>query len=410
MSKWQKARTRPGAEIRRRIARYSSICLGAWLTFAPIAFGQSRSREEVALAKAPIAASLTVVGAPRSALVWRKCENIDVVDAGLRAFRDRQGQVVGIASEYRTRIMTGPSLLEMSKHCAVSLDSAANPDPAVHNDWTWILATWTPDGVNVLGIGHNEYHGENHAGRCLGKTPRECRYGTLVFLESHDGGRHFTRSATRPLAAVPVRQAGDFGKDIGFFSPSNIFHSGSAEYVFVRTSGGGAQPAATCLFRSSEPLNPDSWQMYDGKGFRTQRFDPYRDDTATYIPCAQIPRLNGMVWSVLTHEASGRLIALLTVIDPVTRQNRLAISTSQDPLHWTHPVMIAADFFGGKATCDKEGIYWYPSLIDPNSKARNFDTTGDNPVLFVANLHISKCRITMSRDLYYIDTILNISN
>lgn len=384
------------------------ICLIAWVAGTSFANAANGNRAVGLTAAQPAVAKLTFLSSPRPALDWQKCDEFDIPDEGLRAFRAADSQVVGIASSARTRILKGASLLDMKKQCAVSLDSAGNPDPAAHDDRTFLASLWSPDGVNVVGIGHDEYHGESHPGRCLWATPRQCRYGTLVFLNSNDGGNQFQRMATRPLAAVPVRQAGDAGRDVGFFQPSNIFHWGNAEYVFVRSSGGGVQKPATCLLRATRPLDPDSWQIYDGKSFRTQRFDPYLDDPAKYVPCANIPGLIGMVWSVLTHEPTGTLVALLTVSDPVTRGNRLAISTARDPLHWTRPTEIQADFLFAHPECGKEGAYFYPSLIDPTSPSRNFDTTGDDPVLFLTHIKIANCRLTLTRDLYYVPAHLKV--
>ncbi len=243
--------------VAQRVVSSIGLSLAVWLVCASLASARDENRGASAAATKPAAAELTFNGAPRPALDWNKCDEFDISDEGLRAFRDAKSQVVEIAGASKTRTMRGPSLLDMKKPCSVELDSAENPDPVAHNDRTFLTSLWTPDGVNILGIGHDEYHGESHPGRCLGTTPRQCRYGTLVFLDSHDGGEHFERTPTRPLAAVPVRQAINLGRDTGFFQPSNIFHWGNAEYVFVRTSGGGVQKPATCLLRSEKPLDPE---------------------------------------------------------------------------------------------------------------------------------------------------------
>lgn len=392
---------------RRRTLPLIYLTFAVWVTSAILAYGATTGATFHTPTR-PATAKMTFIGAPRPALNWQKCDQIDIPDAGLRAFRNVNSQVVAIASHYKTRILEGPSLLDLKKLCPIALDSAADAAPAAHDDRTWLASVWTSDGVHIVGIGHDEYHGEAHPGRCLGTTARQCRYGTLVFLNSQDGGADFERMPTRPLAAVPVRQAPNLGRDTGFFQPSNIFHWGNAEYVFVRTTGGGAQEPATCLLRSEKPLDPDSWQIYDGKSFITQRFDPYLDNPAKYVPCANLPGLNGMVWSVLTYEPTGTLIALLTIVDPTTHASRLALSTASDPLHWTRAAAIQADFFGLQPSCGKDGIYWYPSLIDPASKSRNFDTTGANPVLFLTHIKLVNCKMTMTRDLYYVPAHLSI--
>ncbi len=64
-----------------------------------------------------------------------------------------------------------------------------------------------------------------------------------------------------------------------------------------------------------------------------------------------------MVWSVVTHEPTGMLVALLTISDPGAQGNRLAISTARDPLQWTRATAIQADFFGIQLSCGKDGVY-----------------------------------------------------
>jgi hypothetical protein len=350
------------------------------------------------------AVQLAPTGSPKPAFKWEKCSPYDVPDAGLRAFRVDASSMVAFASDFETRRMVGRALTGLRKECEVSLDSAQDADPATYNDKTWVAATWTDDGINVMAIGHEEYHAESHPGRCAGTTPRQCRYATLIFLISHDSGRHFERWPGPPLAAVPMRQDGDWGRDSGFAQPSNIFAHGEFKYVFVRSMGGGAQPPATCLMRSPTPLDPRSWTIYDGRSFRPALFDPYRDPVDQRVNCAQIPGLNGMVWSVLTHQSSGALVALLSIIDPSTKKARLAITTSSEPVAWAPPTLIDLDLhlaFNG-SFCSVKNTYTYPSLLDPSSPSRNFDTTGNEPLMAFTRIDIKGCRMTLDRDLIFV--------
>jgi hypothetical protein len=337
-----------------------------------------------------------------------KCEDIDIPDAGFRAFRRSDGKIVGIASHYITRTLTGSTLQVLRREsCRPALVSQRNPDPAQHDDQTWLAATWTDDGINVAAIGHHEYHGELHPGMCAGKTPRECRYGVLTLYVSHDGGANFKRVTSRPIAAVPVRQSFDQGKDVGFFQPSNIFESGGFKYVFVRTSGGGAQTAATCLMRAKNPLEPGSWQIFDGKMFRPSLFDPYKDDLSQGPICKQVSTLNGLVWTVVRHRQRGVFIAVLTVIEPITRTTRLATSVSRDALNWSKPKLIDGIALEWSVGCGPGPVYHYPSLVDPDAPGRNFDTTDDEALLFLTAIQRSDCKMTMDRDLVYRRTKLS---
>lgn len=348
--------------------------------------------------------NLILDGLPETVISWQRdrCEDIDIPDIGMRAFRRNDNKIIGLASHYVTRTLIGVDLVRLKKNgCNVAFRSSKNPDPTQYDDQTWLGATWTDDGKSIAAIGHHEYHGELHFGMCTGKTPRECRYGVLTLLGSRDGGDTFTRMSHSPIAAVNVPQKFDQGKDVGFFQPSNIFESEGMKYVFVRTSGGGGQSAATCLMRAKNPLEPNSWEIYDGKGFRSSLFDPYKDDAANDPVCAQISALNGMVWTVLRHRQRGVFIALLEVIEPGTKALRLATSVSKDLFNWPKPRLVNGVKFEWTGGCGADPVYHYPSLIDPDAPGRNFDTTDDDALLFLTAIHRKDCKMGMDRDLVF---------
>jgi hypothetical protein len=332
---------------------------------------------------------------------WAKtqCNSDDVPDEALRAFRRRDNSIMAYAANHSNNFMTGGGLLALQKDCRQAYISHHLEDPAAYDDETWVMSPWTSDGRHVMAIAHHEYHAELHPGRCLGRSPRQCRYGVLLHLVSNDGGATFVKSTPTPLAAVSVRAAPDQGRDIGFFSPSNIFERDGFEYVYVRTSGGGPQRPATCLMRSNNPIDPKSWRIYDGKRFVPSMFDPYVDAPDDRKPCAQISTLNGLVWSVLTFRDTGVLVALLIVDDPATHRARLATATSRDALHWSSPLYVDGFDVAWGERCPNSPELTYPSLLDPKSKRRNFDDTGTDALLFVTALTVQSCRVTMQRDL-----------
>jgi hypothetical protein len=356
------------------------------------------------VANAEPSVRIEFLGSAEEVVRWQedRCEDIDMPDTALRIFRRYDDKIIGVASHYVTYALIGSNLTQMKKNgCHVAFRSPKNPDPAQYNDQTWLAATWTDDGKSIAAIGHHEYHGELHPGMCAGKTPRECRYGVLSLLGSKDGGDTFTHVNLRPIAAVDVPQRFDQGKDIGFFQPSNIMEWEGLKYVFVRTSGGGKQLPAACLMRAKNPLEPESWEIYDGKGFRRSLFDPYKDEAAKDPVCAQIPGLNGMVWGLLRHRQRGVFIAILVVNEPGTKTLRLATSVSTDLLNWPKPLFVDGIKFEWSGECSDGPVYHYPSLIDPDAPGRNFDTTGDDALLFLTVIHRKDCKMGMNRDLVF---------
>jgi hypothetical protein len=354
------------------------------------------------------AVRLEVLGAPRPVIDWNanRCSVQDIPDAGLRAYRRPDHTIVAFATHYENHRLVGPNFAELRKRCELIYQGGRNPDPSAHDDQTWITATWTDDGDTVAAIGHNEYHGEHHTGMCHSRSPRQCRYGVLSLLISRDGGASFVRSTKKPIAAVPVRQAKDQKRETGFFQPSNIVEHNGRKYVFVRTSGGGAQQPATCLMRASNPTDSASWEIFDGQRFHPALFDPYVDPAHARPTCAQIPGLHGLVWSVLKHWRRGVFVSLMTILNPTTKETYLVTSTSKDLLRWSSPRRVDQIRLDWKKTCGPEPMLHYPSLLDPTSPARNFDTTEDLPLLFLSRFPRKNCKITMERDLIMLNTRL----
>jgi hypothetical protein len=50
------------------------------------------------------------------------------------------------------------------------------------------------------------------------------------------------------------------------------------------------------------------------------------------------------------------------------------------------------------AAGDRDPVY-YPSVLDPTSKSRNFETTGRRPYLYFTRFHYRSCNQTLDRDL-----------
>jgi hypothetical protein len=349
----------------------------------------------------PPSLRLELEGTPRLALNWAKCNEDDVSDVGLRAFRRLNGHIVAFADNQADNFpLSGTNLYGLGKDCSPAYVSKHDRDPSAFDDQVWIAATWSDDGIHVMAIGHQEYHGEK-AGRCAVTSSTQCRYGSLLHLTSNDGGATFAKTTSRPLLASSQRQLPDQQHIVGFSQPSNIFEHDGWKYVFVLSNGGRRQPGGTCLMRSRQPMDPQSWTIFDGHDFRPSSFDPYIDDEQVAPICAQIPRLNGLVWSVLTVRDSGLLLALLTTIDPRVGAAgvRLATSTSFDALHWSPLVTVPDVDLQWTDKCLKSPMMHYPSLIDPSSPRRNFDDTSLRPQLFLTLIRMGGCKFTMDRRL-----------
>lgn len=336
------------------------------------------------------------------------CGPDDLPDAGLRAVRRDDGSVIAFANAEDNYTLEGSGLDKLQRSCHSALRSRHDEDPAHYDDQTWIAATWSDNGKDVMAVGHHEYHGAEHAGRCLAQNERQCRYGALMDLVSHDGGLSFTKADPKPIAAVPEQQQKTQDRQTGFAQPSNIFEWSGFKYLFVHTTGGGAQKPGTCLMRARDALDPKSWGIYDGSAFQPALFDPNVDDVAERATCKAI-WTNGLVWSVISLRNPHLLVALLTAIDLKTKGVYLATATSSDALHWSalQPVDGPTLKWGDK--CPSTPFLHYPSLLDPHSKSRNFDSaSSDDLVLFFTEIKMADCKFTKERELVRMSAKLDV--
>ena len=323
-------------------------------------------------------------------------QNIDVPDMPPSAFRRSDGRVVMLASNKNNFVLEGPSLDEVARsHCASLLTSAHDVDPARFQDNEWLLAVLMENDGRAIGLVHDEYHGEEHGvpscSRLISKD-RECWYAATTIVESHDGGRTFSRPAApaNVIAALPYPfQAGL--KRAGTSSPKALMNPRDGLlYVMVtfvdRNRGIGA---SQCLLRAS-PQNPMEWLAWDGGEF------------SQHIGSAYAPRRSRDCVSVLSANVmSVKYLSRYKLFVAIsTTRERLEYRLSRDLVRWSKPQLLRtfqsfADYAGGAGD-----PIWYFSLLDPSSGSPNFDTLEGRPYLYFVRFHTDGQRlINRKRDI-----------
>jgi len=352
----------------------------------------------VALAAATnvCAADLTVALAPGAPeIMYRsdvdRCTPIDTPDIDPRAYRDADGGVDMFALHYVNRALRGPDLSHLKIDCSIALDSHLDPDPSHHDDRLYMTATWTNDGRRVVGIVHSEYHADDHK-RCAVASVLGCWFNSVLSFSSFDSGHTFKMDNPAVVASAPFTQDVEQGRHRGFFNPSNIFSDGRYEYFFASTTGWTGQDGGACLFRSANPFSSASWRAWDGSAFSIGYVDPYRMKNAHPRPCAPIAPFGLPVGSVTRHDKSGRWLAVWMAPKGggATPIAGFYASTSTNLLEWTEPRLLMAGRVIHDMGCGAPVIA-YPSLIDENSKGRNFDHIGDAPWLYYVAIRMEGC-------------------
>jgi hypothetical protein len=330
------------------------------------------------------------------------CDGNDVPDVNARAFRNDRGDTVLFALHDLNRPLTGPDLNHLSIDCQSAYAAKGDSDPAHYDDHAWIAAVWTQDGRHVAALGHEEYHANEHPGRCRGANAMACWYNTIIELKSDDGGRNFVKPRAPVVAAAPFRQDVDQTRHRGFFNPSNIIRFGDDWYMFASTTGWAGQPYGACLFRTATPEDPTSWRAYDGSRFSIAYADPYASPSAPPRPCAIIAPFRVPVGAVVRARGAERFLAVWQAKkdDGAFPVSGFYQASSADLLHWSAPRLLLAGETLYDDPCSAPGeLVNYPSVLASDSRSRDYEDVGAHAWLYYAALRTKGCEVTSERVL-----------
>ncbi len=354
-------------------------------------------------------ATLLVTGEPEIVFDWTsdRCEDDDIPDLPARAFRDDQGQVQLIASHTEARRHVGPDLNSLSHECAPVFVSERDADPASFNDAEWIASVYTEDGETVYAIIHNEYHGWEHGTGCSGDN-FTCWYNALTLATSTDSGRSYHHPVTPPrhlIATLPYRYEDGAGP-YGIFSPSNIIRGDDgAYYAFVKVEDYRSPAQWVCLMRTRDLSDPRSWRFWDGSGFDGRFVDPYMDtfDTRDDHICEPVDRDSigdTMVESVTDNTHLNAYVLVGISADQLDGREVWGFyySFSTDLVNWTHRKLLLEVPLPWLVN-PEDTHFLYPSLLDPQSEARNFETTGRTAYLYYTRNNAGLDTMDLDRDL-----------
>jgi hypothetical protein len=74
-------------------------------------------------------------------------------------------------------------------------------------------------------------------------------------------------------------------------------------------------------------------------------------------------------------------------------------SLSNDLVHWSQRQLLMEATTTTSYACGGPDPIAYPSIIDPNSRSRNFETSGKRVYLYFTRFNYANCRQTNDRDL-----------
>jgi hypothetical protein len=343
----------------------------------------------------------------------QKCEDNDITDEPARAFRDDSGQVQLVTSHFVNRRFIGPNLDSLTHPCTKTMSSTGNSDPAMYDGREWVASPWTPDGKNIYALVHNEYSGHLYSpgGYCLfsGESQSDrykCWYNSVTSAYSTNSGATYQQlpAPSHLVATIPYQYAKD-GPN-GYFAPSNIVRSGDGYfYAFIRAEDKGFQQLGSCLLRTRNLSDPTAWRAWNGSGFTFAFQNPYVGtfDPAQHV-CAPVdlPHIGNVTESLTynTYLHKWMLVGGSVGAAEYNRPPGFYYALSDDLVNWTNlELLMETELTYARDCVNPPYPLRDPSLIDPNSTSRNFETVGQNAYLFYTEFHNSGCNAILDRDL-----------
>lgn len=353
-----------------------------------------------------------IVGPEEIVFDWSEqaCDREDIPDIPTRAFRDGRGRVQLIASHHANRRMIGPDLDHLTRDCTIIMSSHRDPDPTKFNNYEWIHAVYTTDGVNVFALVSNEFRGHHYPTKCPSGVYRECWYNSITFAVSRNGGDSYAQ--VRPpghlVATIPYPYEPDAGP-IGVFGGSNIVHNARDGYYYalLHVEAHQDQQWGTCVMRTRNLADPKSWRAWDGHGFHVEFINPYlkpRAQRSSHV-CQPVSRseIQKMSQSLTFNTYFNRFLLVGLASPPVPGEephvSGIYYSLSDDLIHWTPRRLIVEVETPNSYTCGDRNPILYPSVLDPESPSRNFETTGQRVYLYFTRFNHTDCRSPLNRDL-----------
>jgi hypothetical protein len=357
------------------------------------------------------APTIRLAGREETVYDWTtdRCTEDDIPDIAARAFRDFRGRVHLTASHSVTRPLIGRDLDHVSHSCRVIFNSDHDPNPAHYDDEEWLSSPYTVDGRNVFSLVHQEYHGEGDPRGCPSRSNLKCWLNAVTLAVSDDGGRTFGHAPPpgQLVASIPYRYAPDVGP-IGIFSPSNIVRRDDGYfYSLLNASHYRDQLGGACLVRTRSLADPRSWRAWDGESFSVSFSDPYRQpgEPPSGHVCRPVSpqEIGGMTQSLTYNTYLGKFLLVGTSIFFDDTKNRdvagIYYAVSDDLIRWYGRRLLAEVELISTFRCGDLSPVVYPSLLDPRSKSRSFETAGRRPYLYLVRFHNKACRDTLHRDL-----------
>lgn len=353
---------------------------------------------------------LSITGEAEIVFDWTtdRCDDEDIPDLPARAFRDDSEQVQLIATHFIARRSIGSSLDELQHDCTIVANSVYNADPSQYSDKEWLASLYTEDGKTIYALQHNEYQGHTHQGQCISGEYFNCWYNSITLAISEDSGASYKNITAPPnhlVASSPYPYETEAGPN-GVFEPSNMIRAEDGYiYAIIRIDEYKSEQQRVCLMRTDSLADPTSWRAWDGEGFNLSLPKPYLNpsDNPQEQYCAPLAQDDiGVMNQSLTYNTDLEQYVLVGIsADRIDNREVWGIyyAFSDDLITWSRrQLLMEVELPWTYQLGDSDPIL-YPSLIDPNSESRNFETTNQDAYIYYTQFNYNRGQMNLDRDL-----------
>lgn len=353
---------------------------------------------------------LSVTGEAEIVFDWTtdRCDDEDIPDLPARAFRDDSGQVQLIATHFIARRSIGSSLDELQHDCTIVANSVYNADPSQYSDKEWLASLYTEDGKTIYVLQHNEYQGHTHQGQCASGEYFNCWYNSITLAISEDSGASYKNITAPPnhlVASSPYPYETEAGPN-GVFEPSNMIRAEDGYiYAIIRIDEYKSERQRVCLMRTDNLADPTSWRAWDGEGFNLSLPKPYlnQSDNPQEQYCTPLAQDDiGVMNQSLTYNTDLEQYVLVGIsADQIDNREVWGIyyAFSDDLITWSRrQLLMEVELPWTYSIGDTDPIL-YPSLIDPDSESRNFETTNQDAYIYYTQFNYNRGQMNLDRDL-----------
>ena len=344
----------------------------------------------------PSLVSFNVAGPVVTVFDWKAqhCDRSDIPDASARAFRDSAGTLHLFAASNQARAFLGKSLDSLDHTCKVSYEAGHSQSPSAFDDEGWLESFFTLDGRDIVALISMDYHPGRHKLSCGTNKGAVglCWYSAITLAKSLDGGITFLEDFNKSHVVVPPSDkfSSTSIQPDGAFVPSNIIEVRGSFFVLVSVSKTKDGRGGECLFRSNDIMNASSWEAWDGKAYAIRMESPYdRAESLSQAAsgqklCSPIRSLAAApVRTLLKISKGGYLSVSLGSLPSNPHVQTVIAQTSEDLINWSQPVQVASlPIYRANGGEKGQVAFYYPSLIDPDSKSLSFDSI-DGSVVYL---------------------------